>query len=174
MSRPTVRQALYRLVARNFLQEKPRKGIFIPAYDAIELSQMYEAMHELEVMCAKLSARRLTLFSRMEIQKMQTECISAAEKGNISLFLEKNEKFHEAIYNSTQNPFLEELVLSFRKRPPGFRYQKYKSKKDLLRTVSDHETLVNFIFDDKNKITEKELFSSLAKPHIESLSINNY
>ena len=105
---------------------------------------------------------------------MQTECISAAEKGNISLFLKKNEKIHEAIYNSTQNPFLAELVLSFRKRTQRFRYQKYKSKKDLLRTVSDHETLVNFIFDDKNKITEKELFSSLAKPHIESLSINNY
>ena len=170
ISRTPVRQALHKLVAKNMLLEKPRKGIFVPLYDDIELSQMYEAMHEMEVMCAKLASRRLTLFSRIQIEKKQTACKLAAEKGDVVVFLKTNENFHEAIYKSTQNPFLAELALSFRQRTQISRSQKYKSKKDMLKTILEHEILVNYIFGNKDKISETELFTTLSQPIIETLS----
>ena len=173
VSRTPVRQALHKLVAKNMLLEKPRKGIFVPSYDNVELSQMYEAMHEMEVMCATLASLRLTLFSRMKIKKKQAECKIAAEKGDIVLFLKINESFHEAIYTSTQNPFLAELTLSFRQRTQVSRSQKYKSKKDLLKTISEHDTLVNYIFGNKDQVTEKELFTTLSQPIIETLSLSS-
>ncbi len=153
--------------------EKPRKGIFVPSYDDVELSQMYEAMHEMEVMCAKLASRRITLFSRIQIQKAQSECQFAAEKGNVTLFLKANEYFHEAIYKSTQNPFLAELALSFRKRTQVSRSQKFKSKKDLLKAIKEHDTLVNYILGNEKKITENELLARLSQPIIETLSHNS-
>ena len=153
--------------------EKPRKGIFVPSYDDVELSQMYEAMHEMEVMCAKLASRRITLFSRIQIQKTQSECQFAAEKGNVTLFLKANEYFHEAIYKSTQNPFLAELALSFRKRTQVSRSQKFKSKKDLLKAIKEHDTLVNYILGNEKKITENELLARLSQPIIETLSHNS-
>mgnify|MGYP001464614659 CR=1 FL=1 len=136
-------------------------------------SEMYEAMHEMEVMCAKLASRRITLFSRIQIQKAQSECQFAAEKGNVTLFLKANEYFHEAIYKSTQNPFLAELALSFRKRTQVSRSQKFKSKKDLLKAIKEHDTLVNYILGNEKKITENELLARLSQPIIETLSHNS-
>ena len=81
-SRTTVREALSRLTAQGVLVQGERRGVFVARYSREELSQIFEAMHEIEAACARIASQRLNLLARSEIEAAQANCIAAATAGD--------------------------------------------------------------------------------------------
>ena len=59
VSRTPVREALSRLTAQGVLVPGERRGAFVAEYSREQLSQIFEAMHEIEAACARIAAQRL-------------------------------------------------------------------------------------------------------------------
>ena len=68
VSRTPVREALNRLAAHDVLEPGDRRGMRVARYSLEDLAHMFEAMHEIETLCARLAAQRLTLLARSRIE----------------------------------------------------------------------------------------------------------
>jgi DNA-binding GntR family transcriptional regulator len=171
-SRTPVREALLRLAAQGILVEGNRRGMRVAEYTRLELSQIFEAMHEIEIACARIAASRLTLLSRHEIEVAQAECIAAAEAGDRTRFLRANEAFHQTIYRATGNPFIAELASDFRRQTGPFRAKKFVEKQDLIAAAEAHERLMRDIFSKDSATASNGMMSYMTESLGKALAAN--
>ncbi len=146
VSRTPVREALNRLAAQGILAKTDRKGLRVAEYSREEIAQMFEAMHEIEAICARLASQRLTLLARSNIESAQAECVASATAGDLPRYLIANENLHFLIYQATENPHICELASSFRRKTGPFRAKKFTGKPDLLASAEAHAVLIEKIF----------------------------
>lgn len=152
VSRTPVREALNRLVAQQILVNRGRRGVAVAEISREDLAQMFEAMSEMEALCARLAAQRMPLLLRSQMEEAQRHCVKAAEENDREAFLRHNEEFHYIIYRGTQNQYIEEMAKLFRQRTGPFRAWKFRSQEDLLKSVNEHAAIIALIgaarFDD--------------------------
>ncbi|WP_457647503.1 GntR family transcriptional regulator [Profundibacter sp.] len=157
VSRTPVREALNRLVAQGILVSNGRRGVRVTEYTREELAHMFEAMHEIEALCAGMAAKRLTLLARSSIEAAQAECIKAAEANDLPRFLRANEAFHLAIYRATENPFIFDLASGFRQRTGPFRAKKFSTAEDLMASARSHEDIIKHLFSTDSAAAASEM-----------------
>ncbi|MDJ0857840.1 MAG: GntR family transcriptional regulator, partial [Dinoroseobacter sp.] len=170
--RTPVREALKRLTAQGVLVQGEKRGVFVAEYSREQLSQIFEAMHEIEAACARIVSQRLNLLSRSEIEAAQSECIVAAEAGDRTAYLKANEAFHLAIYNATGNPYIAEIASEFRRRTGPFRAKKFASAEDLLTSARNHEELISDIFSEDSAAASRSMRDHMTASFIETLKAN--
>ena len=171
-SRTPVREALSRLTAQGVLVQGERRGVFVAEYSRKELSQIFEAMHEIEACCARIAAQRLNLLSRSEIEAAQADCVAAAEAGDHVGYLRANEAFHYAIYRATGNPYMAEIASEFRRRTGPFRAKKFGSRKDLIASAESHQALIRDIFSEDSATASKGMRSHMTASFMQALKAN--
>lgn len=166
-SRTPVREALHRLMAQNILtlsdENGRRRNLQVASYTVSELSQMFEAMEEIEAVCAKMAAQRLNLLSEAAILRQLAAMEEAAQRGARSEFLKANEAFHQAIYRATLNDYIAELASSFRYRTGPFRAKRYRTKADMLDSIEPHRALVDTILGRKTEDVGKDIRRQMAR-----------
>ncbi|SMP06020.1 GntR family transcriptional regulator [Roseibium denhamense] len=171
-SRTPVREALSRLTAQGVLVQGEKRGVFVAEYSREQLSQMFEAMHEIEAACARIVAQRLDFLSRSEIEAAQAGCVKAAEAGDRTEYLRANEAFHQAIYKATGNPYMAEIASEFRQRTGPFRAKKFASREDLLSSAQSHQALLDSIFSKDAAAASKSMRDHMAVSFLETLKAN--
>ncbi|MYF90010.1 MAG: GntR family transcriptional regulator [Boseongicola sp. SB0676_bin_33] len=171
-SRTPVREALSRLAAQGILVQGERRGVFVAEYSREELSQIFEAMHEIEAACARIASQRLTFLSRSEIEAAQAACVAAAEDGDRPRYLRANESLHLAIYRATGNPYIAEIASEFRRRTGPFREKKFDTRDDLLASARSHEELINDIFSEDSATASRSMRSHMTASFLETLKAN--
>jgi DNA-binding GntR family transcriptional regulator len=172
VSRTPVREALSRLTAQGILVPGEKRGVRVAKYTRDELAKIFEAMHEIEVACARVAAQRLSLLSRAEIETAQTACRAAAETGDRQLYMRANEAFHEAIYRATGNPYLAGIAAEFRHRTGPFRAKKFAGEDDLLASAESHEDLVASIFSEDSKAASDGMRAHMTASFLQTLARN--
>ncbi|MEL7026764.1 MAG: GntR family transcriptional regulator [Pseudomonadota bacterium] len=168
-SRTPVREALSRLTAQGVLVHGERRGVFVAEYGREELSQIFEAMHEIEAACARIVSQRLNLLARSEIEAAQADCVAAAKAGDRAAYLRANEAFHLAIYRATGNPYMAEIASEFRRRTGPFRAKKFASRESLLASAESHQALINDIFSEDSATASKSMRDHMRESFMEAL-----
>lgn len=171
-SRTPVREALSRLTAQGILVQGEKRGVFVAEYSREELSQIFEAMHEIEAACARVVSQRLNLLTRSEILTAQAACIAAAESGDRSAYLIANEAFHKAIYDATGNPYLSDIASEFRRRTGPFRAKKFAHRDDLIASAKSHQVLIDDIFSEDSLTASRGMRNHMTASFIEALKAN--
>ena len=172
VSRTPIREALSRLTAQGVLVPGVKRGVRVATYSREQLAQVFEAMHEIEVACARVASKRLTLLSRAEITERQKNCLKAAESGDLRRYLQANEEFHEAIYKATGNPFLAEMASDFRRRTGPFRAKKYVNKDDLMASACSHDILIDQLFSEDSQVASEGMRNHMTASFISALEAN--
>ena len=172
VSRTPIRECLSRLAAQGILVQGEKRGLRIAEYTREQLAQIFEAMHEIETACARIAASRLTLLTRSTIEAAQNNCVKAAENGDIKQYLSANERFHEAIYSATGNPYIAELASDFRRRTGPFRAKKFGSKADLVASAQSHEDLIAHIFSEDSEAASQEMRAHMTQSFMQTLAVN--
>ena len=142
VSRTPIRDAFSLLLARGILARRERRGVQVAETTKEMLAEMYEAMGEIEALCARLAARRISWLQRSELEAAQKECENSAANNDRKAFLAANDRFHLAIYKATQNAFIERLATEFRANTAPFRAQRFRAADDLRLTVDQHQRIV--------------------------------
>lgn len=172
VSRTPIREALSRLTAQGILVPGEKRGVFVAEYSREELSQIFEAMHEIESACARIASQRLSLFSRSDIEAAQADCEVAAESGDRTAYMRANEAFHKAIYRATGNPYMAELASDFRRRTGPFRAKKFATHQDLLNSAESHRELIANIFSEDSAIASKGMRNHMTESFLQTLKVN--
>jgi DNA-binding GntR family transcriptional regulator len=161
VSRTPVRQALHQLSALGLVDVRPRRGATVSAPDIPTVMQMFEVMAELEAMCGRLAARRLSSAEENAITEALNGCRSAALKGDSDAYYYENEAFHQAIYNASGNSFLVEQVKILQRRMAPFRRIQLRVRDRLTTSLREHEAIVEAILSG-----DGEKASRLLREHI--------
>lgn len=172
VSRTPVREALSRLTVQGVLITGEKRGVRVAQYTREELAQMFEAMQEIESICARLANQRLTLLARAEIEEAQADCGKAAAKNDRLSYIKANETLHLAIYRATKNSYIYDLASDFRRKTGPFRAKKLKTQADLLASVESHVDLLNKIFSGDSQIAVEVMRKHMTESFMRVLAEN--
>lgn len=145
VSRTPVREAIRQLEAIGFAEARPHRGAVVPHFTPEKLNEIFLVMAELEALCARLAAETATDADKANLWQVHLECRDAAHEGDIGRYYEQNIRFHETIYTISHNSFLAEVTLGVRQRVAPFRRAQFQSLGRLVRSVEEHEVVVDAI-----------------------------
>jgi DNA-binding GntR family transcriptional regulator len=144
-SRTPVREALRQLAASGLVEARAHRGAVVAMPDASRLVGMFEAMSELEALCAGLAAERMTAAERNRLDALHEELRGLSHVGDPQRFHEVNEAFHGAIYDGTHNAYLADMTLATRKRVQPFRRAQFRNAGRLRKSHAEHDRVVRAI-----------------------------
>ncbi len=107
---------------------------------------MFEAMAELEAICAGLAAERMSARERQMLEQIHEELRRLSHIGDPQKFHEMNEKFHDAIYSGSHNVHIAELTLATRVRVQPFRRAQFRNLGRLAKSHAEHDRIAVAIF----------------------------
>src|SRR5215472_9948954 len=142
VSRTPVREALRQLVASGLVEARPHRGAVVAQPSIDRLTGMFEAMAELEAICAGLAAERMTPLDRRQLEAVHEELRLLSYAGNPDRFHEVNERFHNAIYAGSQNAYIAEMTLATRVRVQPFRRAQFRNLGRLAKSHAEHDRVV--------------------------------
>src|ERR1700750_1547164 len=127
VSRTRVREALRQLAASGLVDARAHRGAVVARPSIERLSGMFEAMAELEALCAGLAAERMPAKQRHGLEAVHEELRVLSHAGNPERFHEVNERFHNAIYAGSQNGYIAEMTLATGGRGQPFRRAQFRN-----------------------------------------------
>jgi DNA-binding GntR family transcriptional regulator len=157
VSRTPIREALQALAAAGLITIRPRRGATVTAPDFRRLIEMFDLMAEMEALCARQAARRLTPSHRSAIIGTLEACRAAAEHGDTDSYYYENERFHQAIYAASQNGFVAEQALALQKRLASYRRLQLRVRNRMVSSFAEHEAIVAAILEGDEELAAQRL-----------------
>lgn len=142
VSRTPLREAIQRLAQSGLVDLIPRRGAFVRQPGPVELMEMFEVMAELEAVCGRLAALRISDEALKELTEANTKCQIAVDAGDPDAYYIENERFHRIIYNQSGNSFLEQEASKLHKRLRPFRRQQLRLRGRMAQSMSEHRDIV--------------------------------
>ena len=142
VSRTPLREALIQLSSMGIVLVRPRRGAVVADVSPHRLLEMFELMAELEAMCARLAARRMSEADEEELLKAHRACEAACQAGDSDDYYHKNERFHHAIYAAAHNGFLVEQASMLQKRLRPYRRLQLRVRNRMSASFNEHTGII--------------------------------
>jgi DNA-binding GntR family transcriptional regulator len=142
VSRTPVREAIRQLAASGLVEVRAHRGAVVARPSEERLLGMFEAMAELEALCAGLAAERMSPAERRALEAVHEELRALIQGGDPQRYHEVNEAFHAAIYAGTHNAYLAEMTHATRSRVQPFRRAQFRNLGRLAKSHVEHDRVV--------------------------------
>jgi DNA-binding GntR family transcriptional regulator len=161
VSRTPIREALMQLAFAGLINLRPRRGAIVAAITPQRLCEMFEVMAELEAMCARLAARRMTDTDQELLLEAHQACENARQENDSDGYYRKNEKFHMAIYTASHNSFLIEEATALHRRLSAYRRLQLRVRDRMRTSYSEHSAILDALI-----AADGDLAADLIRKHI--------
>src|SRR5467141_584064 len=138
VSRTPVREAIRQLAASGLVEARAHRGAVVARPSEERLLGMFEAMAELEALCAGLAAERMAPAERGLLETVHEELRALIQGSDPQRYHEVNEAFHAAIYAGAHNAYLAEMTHATRARVQPFRRAQFRTLGRLARSHMEH------------------------------------
>jgi DNA-binding GntR family transcriptional regulator len=143
VSRTPIREALIQLASVGIIEARPRRGAIIPQLTPQRMIEMFEVMAELESMCGRLAARRMSEPDHEALVRAHDAC--DAVRSNPDEYYYRNEDFHYLICVGSHNSFLAEQASALRRRLRPYRRLQLRVRDRINNSYSEHQEIVDAI-----------------------------
>lgn len=162
VSRTPLREAFQMLAASGLVELLPRRGAFVrhPAFH--EMIEMFEVMAELEAVCGRLAARRVTPEVLAQVRATVIACEAAVEAGDTDGYYRENEYFHMLIYAASGNDFLAGEARRLHKRLQPFRRMQLRVRGRMIQSLTEHRQILTALETGDSAAAETTLRDHVA------------
>lgn len=161
VSRTPIREALIQLDSMGIIVMRPRRGAIVAEISPQKLVEMFEVMSEIEAICARLSARRMSPADHAELLARHQACEEARNAPDPDEYFYRGEEFHDWIYVGTHNAFLIEQARTLHRRLRPYRRLQLRVRDRINTSFSEHDAVVNAIIEGNG-----DKASALLRDHI--------
>ncbi|MEP3246674.1 MAG: GntR family transcriptional regulator [Sneathiella sp.] len=155
VSRTPVREALTRLAAAGLVEIRPRRGAVVATISIQDLMNMFEVMANLESICARLAARRITPEEKEELAAAQEACAALCETDQFDEYYQRNMTLHSLIYKASHNKYLEKQTQELRMRLSPHRRLQVRIPGRIKSSSDEHGELIAAILAGDADLAEK-------------------
>lgn len=147
VSRTPIREALQRLASTGLVEQRPRRGVFVAQPGPVELLEMFEVMAELEGICVRLAAERLTDDDLAALEDANVACAHAVSEGDSDQYYHANEQFHLRLYAACGNGFLESEARRLHRRLKPYRRLQLRLRGRMDQSLQEHRAVLTALHD---------------------------
>ncbi|CAN5322582.1 GntR family transcriptional regulator [soil metagenome] len=145
VSRTPIREAISLLSGEGLVESRPRRGAVVAQVSPHRLIEMFEVMAELEAMCVRLAARRVTDDELAEIQAAHEACRVASASRDPDAYFYANERFHFALYRASHNDFLAEQAAALQRKLRPYRRLQLRVRNRLQGSFAEHQSVIDAV-----------------------------
>lgn len=138
VSRTPIREAIQQLTASGLVTVSPKKGTFVAKVGIGQLIEMFEVMAELEGMCGRLAARRISNDELEALRRAMAGCEAACAQGDTDEYYYENEAFHQCIYIASHNSFLATEANQLKQRLRPYRRLQLQVRHRMKSSLREH------------------------------------
>ena len=157
VSRTPIREALIQLASAGIVEMKPRRGASVAEIGPQQLCEMFEVMAELEAMCARLAARRITGPEQAALLAAHQACEAARAGNDPDDYYRRNETFHNLIYSASHNDFLAQQAAALHRRLGPYRRLQLRVRDRMNTSFSEHDGVVQAILAGNGDLAAERL-----------------
>jgi len=170
VSRTPVREALRELGARRLIDLVPRRGGVVSQVGNETLIDMLEAECEIEGLCARLAAHRMSALEKRHLQDLHER---AAASGNLTVYFEMNKEFHDLICAGAHNSTLNTTASELRFRLSPFRRPEPRSDAAVVikRSTEEHTEIVSAILSGEAEKAYEAMRTHNARVNLGAMKI---
>lgn len=155
VSRTPIREALIQLASVGIVVIRPRRGATVAEIGAQQLVEMFEVMAELEALCGRLAARRMSPPEHVTLLAAHHACSEARDASDPDAYYYKNEEFHDQIYVGSHNRFLADQARALHRRLRPYRRLQLRLRDRVTTSYSEHDAVVqSIIAGDSDRTAE--------------------
>ena len=116
VSRTPLREAIRRLEEMKLVTVIPRYGTYVSQVEINEIRCAFEVKIKLEGLAGEVAAKRITADKLEELHSLIQRAEGLLKQERARTLIEIDTNFHEIIYESTQNPILQEILINLQSR----------------------------------------------------------
>jgi DNA-binding GntR family transcriptional regulator len=161
VSRTPLREALFQLASVGIIEMTPRRGSVVAEVTPNQLFEMFEVMGELEAMCGRLAARRMSQAEQKRLMESLGACESARKAMDPDRYYYENQQFHQLIYAGSHNSFLQQQALALHRRLSPYRRLQLRVRDRMPKSFGEHEGIVSALISGQS-----EQAAELLRAHI--------
>ncbi|MEM9422871.1 MAG: GntR family transcriptional regulator [Pseudomonadota bacterium] len=158
-SRTPVREAIQRLESKGIVNTELGKGAFVARPDPTRLIQLFEALSEVEGLCARLAARRITTKELDALERNHEEYKQAAVKGEADEYFKKGMEFHHLIAQYSRNAVLQEIMQDLSNRVGHYRRRTLELPQRLEKSIREHGLVIEALRNQDPDAVEQLMLS---------------
>jgi DNA-binding GntR family transcriptional regulator len=145
VSRTPIRETFGHLAAMGLVTHRPNRGVIVATLSPNALTDLYEAMAELEASLARLAALRMKSDQRDALLQMHQESVHLVRDGSADEYARYNYDFHELIFEGAQSSQLRQLAEATRTRLAPFRRAQFRMTNRVSKSWEEHDAIVRAI-----------------------------
>ncbi|MFI0473671.1 GntR family transcriptional regulator [Halomonas sp. HMF6819] len=156
-SRTPIREAIQQLAMSGMVQVVPKRGTFVTRLGISDLVERFEVMAELEGLCGRLAARRITDEERAALSEALKACRARADEHDANGYYYDNSVFHHCIYAASHNHFLAQEAARLHALLQPYRRLQLQVRMRVESSLAEHEAIVAAIEAGDGERTEQLL-----------------
>jgi DNA-binding GntR family transcriptional regulator len=162
VSRTPVREAITQLAAQGLVTSAPRQGVYVARMSIRELLALFELLAELEGVCAKYCARRITESQRARLIAVHKKSLRHVEAEDARGYSQSNVDFHELLYAGCHNAFLAEQLRTIRRRTQMYRQNSFLQPGRIRVSHEDHDRVLNAILRGDAEAAQQHMIEHIS------------
>ncbi|MCW4114106.1 GntR family transcriptional regulator [Aurantimonas sp. MSK8Z-1] len=157
VSRTPVREAFLTLTSRALAERVPYRGVIVCDLSMERVDAMFEAMGEIEALCGRLAAGRMTTAERAHLQELLARMDTLTDAGDFAGYERANTELHDAIYNGTHNSDLIDIAAAMRLKLAPFRRSQLQNRARMEQSRREHREIIDAILERDGSSAERHL-----------------
>ncbi len=171
VSRTPVRDAFRQLVGTGLATSRPHRGVTVANLRLDQINDMYEGLGELEALCCRYSALRMSVLERRQLEEIHKESRPDSNAKNLEGYSEHNERFHSSIYEGSHNQTLAEMTMTLRRKLAPFRRPVFfHGAERIVKSFEEHQAIVDAILASDAETAFQSMLSHVANSSLNVIS----
>ena len=154
VSRTPIREAIRMLEQEGLAVTMPRKGAEVARMTLKDMEDVLEVREALDELAARIACAKINDEQLENLKSIRDEFKKSLDSGDVKKIAEEDVRFHDAIYEATDNAKLIALTNNIREQMYRYRVEYLKDQNNYPILIAEHDAIVNALEQrDKEMVT---------------------